>query len=67
MMRSGVWHPNLAGIQQVPLVLPPMRLPISLGMGDTCGLAAWPGQLVPVVQLALAKESEPGPGARAEL
>lgn len=36
-------------------------------LADTCGLAAWLGRIVSVVQLALARELKPGPGARAEL
>jgi len=66
-MRSGVWDPNLAGIQRVFLVLPPAWLPISLGAGDACGLAAWLGRVVSAVQLALVIESGPGLGDRAEL
>lgn len=46
---------------------PAMRPSISLGTGDACGLAAWLSRVVSGVQLALASESEPGPGARAEL
>lgn len=68
MMRSGVWDPNLAGIQWVFLVLPPpMRPSVSLGTGDAGGLAAWLGWVVSLVQLALASESKPESGARAEL